>query len=264
MEPIQRMEIPGEIEDYTGCIKKLSFPRQGSTSDVAIVDTGSETYILKRASHPLYRTWLRKEALFLQKWEGKVAVTVPRIYKVVDLTDQGDVWVLMERFAGETLRNCLLKEQKKERKEELIFAFGKAMANIHQSAVPMVAETQASWLDGMLEQAEHNLRHYGTDGSFELLEKLKKNHPAPVQQTLVHGDFTVDNVLIHNRDVAAVIDWSGGAYGDPRYDAALAIRPKECAFHTDADSRVFFEGYGKNILGSGDYEYFADGLYEFF
>lgn len=61
-----------------------------------------------------------------------------------------------------------------------------------------------------------------------------------------------------------MIDWSGGAFGEPRCDAALAIRPKPRVFQDQLDVDIFFEGYGEKILTEDDFTYFAEGLYEFF
>jgi aminoglycoside phosphotransferase (APT) family kinase protein len=81
---------------------------------------------------------------------------------------------------------------------------------------------------------------------------------------LIHGDFTVDNVLIAKGRVTGVIDWAGGGPGDPRYDLALAIRPRETGlFQEPPDRHAFFEGYGMAGLSAAEYDYFVK-LYEFF
>jgi len=117
----------------------------------------------------------------------------------------------------------------------------------------------------MLEQAEYNLHHYTVDGSAAQLAELRQHRPRPVPVTLIHGDFTVDNVLIKDRKVIGVIDWMGGGMGDPRYDLALAIRPKSSGlFHEPQDRAAFFEGYGELVtLHESEYSYFVT-LYEFF
>lgn len=86
----------------------------------------------------------------------------------------------------------------------------------------------------------------------------------PIAPTLIHGDFTIDNVLVHDGKISGVIDWSGGAFGDPRYDVSLAVRPKPNAFQDRLDLDIFFKGYGKELITCDDFTYFADGLYEFF
>jgi aminoglycoside phosphotransferase (APT) family kinase protein len=63
--------------------------------------------------------------------------------------------------------------------------------------------------------------------------------------------------------VSGVIDWAGGAAGDPRYDIALACRPKPEVFQIPAEIDAFFEGYGGSPLSEEEYEYFV-GLYEIF
>lgn len=40
MQPIQINEIPIQIKDYTGTIISITFPRQGYTSNVGIIDWG--------------------------------------------------------------------------------------------------------------------------------------------------------------------------------------------------------------------------------
>ncbi|TFB22832.1 hypothetical protein E3U55_06235 [Filobacillus milosensis] len=60
------------------------------------------------------------------------------------------------------------------------------------------------------------------------------------------------------------IDWSGGAYGDPRYDTAIAVRPKQGIFRWPQDWHIFFESYGKEPINRKEYDYFVEGLYEFF
>ncbi|NRG46712.1 aminoglycoside phosphotransferase family protein, partial [Bacillus sp. CRN 9] len=58
--------------------------------------------------------------------------------------------------------------------------------------------------------------------------------------------------------------WAGGTYGDPRYDVSIAIRPKPNAFNNEIDREIFNEGYGKKIIDDKTYDYFVNGLYEFF
>lgn len=97
-----------------------------------------------------------------------------------------------------------------------------------------------------------------------MLEEIKRKKPGNYKQVLIHGDYTIDNVLVSNGEITGIIDWSDGAYGDPRYDVSLAIRPKPNAFNNDSDKQLFFEGYGKKIIDNSIYDYYVNGLYEFF
>jgi aminoglycoside phosphotransferase (APT) family kinase protein len=146
----------------------------------------------------------------------------------------------------------------------LLRAFGQVLAAIHATpAPPDMIQGSRPWLDRMLDMAAHNLAHYPVDGSPELLERLQGNRPADVPATLIHGDYTLDNVLVAGNAVSGVIDWSGGDWGDPRYDLALAIRPEPEAFDNPGDVEAFFEGYGSRPLSDDEYGYF-NSLYEFF
>lgn len=80
----------------------------------------------------------------------------------------------------------------------------------------------------------------------------------------IHGDYTIDNVLVSDGIITGIIDWSGGAYGDPRYDVSIAIRPKPNLFQDEIDRQIFFEGYGEKIINYKEYDYFVNGLNEFF
>ena len=64
--------------------------------------------------------------------------------------------------------------------------------------------------------------------------------------------MTIDNVLVHNGEVTGIIDWSGGAFGDPRYDVSLAIRPKHHIFEWESDKLCFFEVF-QNDPGPSKY-----------
>ena len=116
----------------------------------------------------------------------------------------------------------------------------------------------------MLKEAENNLRYYEVEGTRELLEQLKANPPMDVEYTLIHGDFTIDNVIVRDDRVVGVIDWGAATYGDPRYDIALAIRPKPNAFENEIDKQLFFEAYGRMVISQEEFDYFENGLYNFF
>ncbi|TCZ76616.1 hypothetical protein E0485_13575 [Paenibacillus albiflavus] len=170
----------------------------------------------------------------------------------------------MEYMEGEPLRSVLTREDNPSVRYKLIFQYGRQLRELHATICPDQLRNSGDWIDDMLTQAEYNLLHYQVDGTREQLDKLKNNKPKAYRQTLIHGDFTIDNVLVHDGRIAGIIDWSGGALGDPRYDVSLAIRPKPNIFQTDHDHQAFFDGYGETIITDDDYKYFENGLYAFF
>lgn len=207
MEPISIYDIPNQIKDVLGNIKSLRFPQQGWTSDVAIIENERGQYVIKRAREVLYQSWLKREAYVLKLLVSGTTLPIPKIYSYVEEDEQN--WILMEFIEGETMRDALEKEKKTSKKRELIFFFGKILSQIHTMNCPYELKTNGPWLEEMLYIAEVNLLNYEVDGTKELLKKLKLHQPKFHPQTLIHGDFTIDNVLVHNGKVTGIIDWSG-------------------------------------------------------
>lgn len=265
MFPISLQEIPHEILNALGAVGKISFPRQGHTSDVGIIDTEKGRVVLKRTKGTRYNEWLKRES-FILKCLLQTNLRVPKVYQYVEREDKNQEmqsWLLMECLPGETLRRTLTHENDPSARYDILFQVGKSLRNLHMTPCPEELKIEETWLDRMFKQAERHLGHFEVDGSPALLESLKTARPAKIEQTLIHGDFTIDNVLVHEGSVSGMIDWSGAALGDPRYDVALAIRKKPHVFQTTLDYRAFFDGYGNRITKE-EYEYFANGLYAFF
>jgi aminoglycoside phosphotransferase (APT) family kinase protein len=263
--PIRLGEIPQEIREQLGSIRDIRFPRQGCTSNVAIIDSEQGRFVLKRCRGAKYTGWLQREAFVLSHL-SKTALPVPSLRAFAeDRDEQGGIqsWLLMDHLPGEPIRECLEREKDPDKRRSILFEFGKTLRELHSTPCPDELKGDETWLDRMLDQAEYNLRHYRVDGTAELLDWLKTNRPAEIGQALIHGDCTIDNFLVRDGKISAIIDWNGGAFGDPRYDAALAVRPKEGLFEWPEDYDAFFGGYGKRILTGEQYAYF-NGIYEFF
>jgi len=265
MLPITLDELPQEVHSRLGAIQRLSYPQQGCTSDSAIAESERGAYLIKRSRGPQYSEWLAQEHRVLTALAAS-SLPVPRPHQFLrrDTPLGAEAWLVMDCLPGESLCTVLQGNQAAATRSHLLRAFGQVLAAIHATpAPPGLAQVDQPWLDRMLDMAAYNLAHYQVDGSQELLERLQGNRPADVPATLIHGDFTLDNVLVAGDALSGVIDWSGGDWGDPRYDLALAIRPEPEAFGNQADVQAFFEGYGRRPLSDDEYHYF-NGLYEFF
>jgi aminoglycoside phosphotransferase (APT) family kinase protein len=264
LEPIHMNEIPTEIKEYVGHIYSIRFPRQGYTSNVGIIETANGSYALKRTKGEFFGSWLGKEVTMINLLSRETSLPLPVVRRYLVDKNKCQSWALLDFLEGETLRTALFNEKTAEKRKEMIFNFGKTLSHIHLTPWPQEFKQEQPWLDQMLEQAEFNLKHGRVDGTEQLLERMKMNRPAEYKQTLIHGDYTIDNVLVKNGTITGVIDWGGGAYGDPRYDASLAIRPKPHAFENEVDQQIFFEGYGGKIITPKEYDFFVNGLYDFF
>jgi len=263
LHPIQRNEIPKDIVEYVGGVIHIYFPRQGHTSDVGILNSKRGIFVLKRTKGKQFCSWLTKEATVL-KHLSKSTLPVPTLHYFIEQSLENQSWALMAYLEGDTVRSALENEIKEENRHEIIFNFGKILSAIHSTRCPQELVKDTPWIDDMLGQAEFNLKNFKVDGTPKLLDKLKRKKLKIIQQTFIHGDFTIDNVLVQNRKISGVIDWSAGALGDPRYDVALAVRPKAHVFETEQDKQIFYEGYGVKLIDQNEYNYFKNGLYEFF
>ena len=57
----------------------------------------------------------------------------------------------------------------------------------------------------------------------DLIEWLKANAPETERLSLVHGAYRTGNLLIHNDEISAVLDWELEVIGDPMYDVAYVL-----------------------------------------
>ncbi|MGN1402495.1 MAG: phosphotransferase family protein [Bacillus sp. (in: firmicutes)] len=239
MQAIQIEEIPEEIKQNVHTIYSIHFPPQGCTSNVAMIKSKKGDFILKRIVGEQFCDWLHKEVIVLRCLAEDTELPVPKVRKFLEQKHQGQSWLLMELLEGETLRVSLMKEKNKERRQEMIYHFGKQLSRIHTTPCPKPLMNKQPWLDRMLAQAAVNLEKYEVDGTITLLKHLKINKPDVPKQTLIHGDYTIDNVLISDGKMTGIIDWSGGVCGDPRYDVALAVRPNRMYLEARKTRSVF-------------------------
>ncbi|WP_160042660.1 phosphotransferase [Paenibacillus sp. USDA918EY] len=255
-------DIPDEILGQIGKIHNINFPRQGHTSIVAILETTNGKFVIKKTENELYNEWLLEEYKALQ-YLSQTGLLVPKVYSFH--VENKTRWLLMDHIEGISLRAFLSGTPNLKDKEKAITNFGLGLRSIHECPCPIeFIKDDKPWLDTMLSKAEYNLNHFEVDGTEELLSQLKEVRPKSMENTFIHGDFTIDNVLVNDCNIVGIIDWSGAAYGDPRYDIALAIRPKFNAFDHDRDRELFLNAYGKIRLTEEEYNYFEGGLYQFF
>ncbi len=268
---IELMEIPDSILEVLGEVRRLTMPAQGCTSRLAVLETERGLFVLKHTAEPLFMPWLAREAQVLH-WLAQtapLAAALPVPHPRAFVEDAAGVWLLMDYLPGESLTEVLRRLPAGTR-APLLHRFGATLAAIHATPPPpgMPLQSAAAWLEGALETGALHLREfpdtYDDPELPALLARLRRERPAPVPATLIHGDFTTDNVLIAEGRITGIIDWAGGAVGDPRYDVALAFDADAEEIALTADERAaFYAGYGRAPLTEFEQQYFLD-LYELF
>lgn len=253
-------QLREKVEEIVGKIKTVTkLEEQGCTSKVSQIITDSKKYLIKSSFKEKYREWLKAEAQVLEKLKYNNLIQVPTIYGYIEEKDNSHL--IMSYENGITLTSALKQAKSITEKNLLIQSFGRLLHQLHQTDIIESLINNKVWLEDQLMKAENYVRLGQTDGSLELLEKLKLTKPLPIKQTIIHGDCTTDNVLVIDGEVKIFIDVSGMTVGDPRFDEALAIR----RFVNDNEAtKSFYEGYTRYRISKDEFQYFNDGLYEFF
>jgi aminoglycoside phosphotransferase (APT) family kinase protein len=140
-----------------------------------------------------------------------------------ELHDHGDgalghAYLLMERLDGETIPRRLLRDDAyAEARPGLARRLGEVLARIHQvdpEHIPGLPQVDALGQLKELYQAFAEPRPALEIG----LRWLGEHRPAPVTDTLVHGDFRTGNLMIAPDGLRGVLDWELTHRGDPRQD----------------------------------------------
>jgi aminoglycoside phosphotransferase (APT) family kinase protein len=132
--------------------------------------------------------------------------------------DLGRSYLLMERLDGETIPRRLLRDDAYAAvRSGLAYRLGEVLALIHQvdpGVVPGLPRVDAL---GQLTELYQGFAE--PRPALELgLRWLREHQPAPVADTLVHGDFRTGNLMVAADGLAGVLDWELAHLGDPRQD----------------------------------------------
>ncbi|MCM3666119.1 phosphotransferase [Mesobacillus subterraneus] len=245
------------LQDIVGELITLEkLPEQGWTSEVSRIVTKNGTYLIKSAFKEKYRDWLRAEAKVLMSLADGREIPVPAYKGFIEEDETSHLIMSFEK--GITLTAALREAMHLSDKERLVRSFGCFIQKLHEQEP--VSNREGDWLDTQLNKAQLYAEKGQSEGSLELLEQLKSCNPQVVKQTMIHGDYTTDNVLVIDGEVQMFIDVAGMTVGDPRYDEALAIRKFR---HHPELLAAFYKGYTRYRVSQEEIQYF-EGLYEFF
>lgn len=253
-------QLKKEIEAIVGKVNSITLlSNQGCTSSVQRITTGRNEFLLKTSYKEKYREWLKSEAEVLKKLVSHTEIPVPTYYGYIEEADRSHL--IMSFEAGMTLTSALKMAGTTVEKKALMKGFGELLQKLHETKSVDSFNHQGNWLENQLIKAERYLEMGEADGNAKLLNKLKSTKPLPVNQTIIHGDCTADNVLVVDGKVQMFIDVAGMTIGDPRYDESLAIGR---FIDNEGLIKSFYEGYTRYNVSKEEYTYFDEGLYEFF
>lgn len=249
-----------KIEEMVGRITAVELlAEQGGTSEVYQLETIQDTYLLKNSFKKKYRMWLAEEATVLEKINQVKQIPIPQYHGFIEEKDSSSLIMSFEK--GKTLTTALKEATSVDEKKFLLKSFGEFLYSFHEKEPISVLEQGRDWLESQLIKAQSYVDNSQTSGSPELLNKLKEKKPLSLKPTMIHGDCTTDNVFVTEGKVKLFIDVAGMTVGDPRYDVSLAIR----SFIDNPELLdAFYEGYSRYRVSKEEFQYFDEGLYEFF
>lgn len=249
-------------EKYIGKIHAEITPPQGMTSTVTLFKAERGNFALKQSTQAPYTSWLQRETHVLKALRT-TDLPVPRFVALNETAES--ISLLMSALPGEPLSALLCRGVPDQVRLDLLRQFGALLSKIHASALPPALQNDRLWLQRILEEGQLNLDQGFAEVGALPVEQMTATCPASIPEVLIHGDYTIDNVLVDGGKLTGVIDWGRGDNGDPRYDLALATRPQEpeAVFLEEADFVAFYEGYGGERLREDERQWFNN-LYEYF
>lgn len=254
-------ELPPELAEHVPAQARLTYPHQGMTSDVAFAEHDGVVVVVKRCAHRVYLDWLRREQRVLRALGG-AGLPIPQFiaYAEADGADTRVGWLITSRLAASPLL-AVAVDAAPARRNALFRRLGELVRRLHATPVPAQLLESGTWLARQLAQARENLPW--CDGTAAGLVELERSQPAAVPETLIHGDLSLDNVLVDEHDELHLIDWAGGGSGDPRLDIALALSTEPELVLSAEMLDAFYAGYGAAPLDENIRDWFVR-LYDFF
>ncbi|HSK59225.1 MAG TPA: phosphotransferase family protein, partial [Actinomycetospora sp.] len=150
---------------------------------------------------------------------GVAGVPVPALVDSgADPATVGAPYLITEHVAGETLGPRLLRDDRyADARRGLAAELGRTLARVH--AVPVADVPGLPAVDPLDDlRATRDALDEPLPTVEIALRWLERHRPAPVPETVVHGDFRLGNLIVDETGLRAVLDWELVHRGDPRED----------------------------------------------
>ena len=217
------------VEGYAGPLTVEQF-KGGQSNPTYKLITPGKTYVMRRkppgkllpSAHAVDREFRVINALY------PTGFPVARPYGLcTDESVIGTIFYIMDCVEGRILWNGTLPELSPAERRATYEAKIKTFADLHNT------DWRAIGLEGFGKEGDYVARqiHRWTkqyqlsetetiDDMNALIEWLPKNIPPGDMTTIVHGDYRLDNMVLHPTEpkVIAVLDWELSTLGDPLAD----------------------------------------------
>ncbi len=220
-----------QVDRDTFAVARLTGGRSNLTY---VVRAGSREVVVRRPPQgQLLATAhdMDRERMVLSSLAGS-GVPVPRVLGWdQEATVLGAPFFVMEKMPGESYRQATdLTTRSEKAVQTMSGQMVDVLAQIHGVDVAEVGLTNFGRPTGFLERqvrrwgaqldASHTRNLAGLD---QLRSQLTDASPPQRPGAIVHGDYRLDNLLIYDTTVTAVLDWEMATIGDPASDLALLV-----------------------------------------
>ena len=223
--------LPREIAQCVGPLHAVEYPPQGTAFQVSILTAARGRFVLKVAHTPAMIRALDREAHILTALQMHVPFVAQPL---ADAQVDGGHAFLFSYLEGVPLHQVLQQASTRER-HQLLVQYAQALQRVHSWTpnLPYPADWLAetlTWLSANILACPSETLVANTNSRFDgsnarhLLADLQAQR-AWIKNDIVFGhyDYCLPNVLVQDRQVVGIIDWSGGRYIDRRFDLATAL-----------------------------------------
>jgi len=217
------------VEDFEGPLVVEEF-KGGQSNPTYLVKTQKQSYVLRRkppgkllkSAHAVDREYRVITAL------NGTGVPVPKTYALCEDEEVvGTVFFLMEFMEGRVLWDPSMADSSREEALGVYTSMNSTLAKLH-SVDPLERDLESFGKPGNYVGRQVSIwsKQY-IDSETEkipemdkLIDWLPNNLPSDKPLRIVHGDFSLSNLMIHTDkpEVIAILDWELSTLGDPVAD----------------------------------------------
>lgn len=224
------------VDGFAGPLRVKQF-EGGQSNPTYLLQTPSTRYVLRRkppgelkkSAHAVDREYRVMHAL------NRTDFPVPKALVLCeDPSVIGTSFFVMSHIPGRAYWDVTMPDRSPADRRAIVYNFVDTLARLHGFDVAAVGLSEFAPPGNYFErQVSRWTRQYAETATVtlqemdELMSWLKANIPRESRRTVVHGDYSFNNVLIHDGEprVAAVLDWEMSTLGDPLADLAYFTQP---------------------------------------
>ena len=229
--------LEANVDAFQGPIEIAQFQGGMSNPTFLITDAGGARYVLRKkppgellpSAHAVDREHRITTAL------ADTPVPVVRTLGLCDDTSVvGTEFFVMEHAAGRVFHDPSLPDLPPDERAAIYDSMGETLAALHQVDFTAVGLDDYGRVGGYMgRQVRRWSQQYESSKTDDLAEMdhlmawLPENMPDDSETTVVHGDFRLENLIVHPEEpkVIAVLDWELSTLGHPLSDLAYNCLP---------------------------------------